>query len=199
MNKDSIYFIILLFWVTYSLNAQNSQLRSYSIEDGLPQSQVFDIVQDNTGYLWLGTQGGGLSSFNGANFSIWNENHGLLSNYIHTLHTSNDSLYIGTDRGLSIKVKNNFTNFKSPVIHDFFVSKGQLYLGTKAGIYSYSKTKGLNKIKLRPEIDNNIINEILFDGKFYWIATGEGLWKTLSLKIPKQLKKVAINVYKNRT
>lgn len=122
-KKHTTYFLLFLLFVSSIISAQNSQLRSYSIEDGLPQSQVYDIIQDEIGYLWLGTQGGGLCNFDGTNFSVWNENNGLLSNYIHALYTSNDSLYIGTNLGLSIKIKNNFSNFKSPQVNHFINQK----------------------------------------------------------------------------
>jgi len=86
------------------MTAQNSQLRAYTLEDGLPQSQVYDIAQDEKGFLWMGTQGGGLANFDGNTFAVWNESHGLLSNYIHALYPKNDSLFIGSKRGLSIKL-----------------------------------------------------------------------------------------------
>ncbi len=164
------------------LAAQNSQLRAYTIADGLPQSQVYAMAQDSIGYLWLGTQGGGLCNFNGSSFSIWNENDGLLSNYIHALHASNDSLFIGTARGLSIKTKHNFTNFKCPKINRFFKANNRLYLATKQGLYTYSKTKTLQKLKLHPELDASTVNALLFDGASYWIATKTALWKTKHLQ-----------------
>jgi ligand-binding sensor domain-containing protein len=33
----------------------------WQMEDGLPQSYVNSIIQSRSGYLWLGTQGGGCS------------------------------------------------------------------------------------------------------------------------------------------
>lgn len=157
--------------------AQNSQLRAYTIADGLPQSQVYDIVQDEMGYLWLATQGGGLANFDGETFEVWNESDGLLSNYIDVLYTANDSLFVGTRKGLSIKVKNNFLNFNSPQILEFYNAENVLYVGTKKGLYSYSKNKELSKVTINPEIDSSEINSILFDGNDYWLATNNGLWK----------------------
>ena len=86
------------------------------------------------GYLWLGTQGGGLANFDGTDFEVFNESDGLLSNYIDALHTSNDSLFIGTKKGLSIKVKNSFLNFESPQILQFYPSKNGIYLATINGV-----------------------------------------------------------------
>ena len=99
-----------------SLYSQNSQLQSFTTKDGVPQSQVNDIVQDSIGYLWLATQGGGLARFDGKNFKVYNENKGLKSNFVQSLLVKNDSLFIGSLSGLSILVKGKFKNYKSPSI-----------------------------------------------------------------------------------
>ncbi len=174
-------FILLCFASTGQVAAQNSQLRSYTIADGLPQSQVYDMLQDGKGYLWLGTQGGGLANFDGDAFEVWNESDGLLSNYIHALYFQNDSLFIGSKNGLSIKVKNGFTNFESPQIREFYPSRKSIYLATKKGVYIFSKDKKLLKVNINPEIDASSINSILFDGNHYWLATNNGLWKLSEL------------------
>ena len=178
LNRLIIYLhsMLMLFGIG-SLSAQNNQLRAYTLEDGLPQSQVFDIIEDEMGYLWLGTQGGGLCRFNGDQFRIWNESDGLQSNYIHSLAFENDSLFIGTKAGLSIKTKNNFTNLEGPRINRIFRIDRKTYLATNIGIYRYNKNTGLEKIKLNPKINTSIINDIVYDGKLYWIATNKGLWK----------------------
>lgn len=173
--------IVCCCFGTIQLFAQNSQLRSYTIADGLPQSQVYDIVQDDMGYLWLGTQGGGLANFDGEIFEVWNEGDGLLSNYIDALYTVNDSLFIGTKKGLSIKVKNNFVNLEAPQILQFFPVDGQLYLATKNGLYTYSKNKLISKVNFNSEIDNSEINSVFFDGNYYWLASNKALWKLKEL------------------
>ncbi|MEE9350612.1 MAG: two-component regulator propeller domain-containing protein, partial [Flavobacteriaceae bacterium] len=76
--------VLVLLFITFSYS-QNKQIRAYDLDDGLPQSQVYDIIQDTKGYLWLGTQGGGIARFDGTNFKTWNERKGLISNYIHAL------------------------------------------------------------------------------------------------------------------
>ncbi len=175
------YGILHLFMV-YTAVGQQQQLRPYTLEDGLPQSQVYDIIQDDVGYLWLGTQGGGLCNFDGEKFTTWNTTDGLLSNYIHALSYTKDSLFIGTKRGLSIKTEHAFTNFKSPPIHTLYSTNDSLFLGTTAGIYTYNRKKGIHKLHLHPEIDNSTIQDIIFDGTQFWIATTKALWKLNSLQ-----------------
>lgn len=194
MNKKIIHIVLYLFLTTISLIAQNSQLRSYSIEDGLPQSQVYDIVQDDIGYLWLGTRGGGLSSFDGSNFVVWNESDGLLSNYINALYTTENKLFIGTNRGLSIKIKDSFSNIISPEINCFFPTQKKLFLGTKKGIHCYTESKKVKKLTIHPEIDDTTVNAIVFDGSYYWIATNKALWKVDKLASKnRQIQKIEVN------
>ncbi len=174
------YYIILIIILSGSIPtsfAQNNGLRAYTLEDGLPQSQVFDIIQDDIGYLWLGTRGGGLCRFNGKDFNIWNEDDGLISNYIHSLSHSNDSLFIGTRRGLSIKVKEKFINIEGLQINKIFRHNNKTYLATNLGIHSYEPNSGLKKITLDPKINTSIVTDIVYDGKLFWVTTNKGLWK----------------------
>ncbi|MDH7447658.1 sensor histidine kinase [Aquimarina sp. 2201CG14-23] len=178
-HRISYYLLSLLLWIfsVQLLSAQNNGLRAYTLEDGLPQSQVLDIIQDDIGYLWLGTRGGGLCRFNGEEFKIWNEDDGLLSNYIHALHFSNDSLFIGTRRGLSIKTKKHFHNIEGLQINKIFRIHNQIFLATNVGIHKYNSTVGLKKVVLDTKINISIVNDIVFDGKLFWVATNKGLWK----------------------
>ena len=50
---------------------QQYNFRSYSLEEGLPQSQVQALIQDQQGNLWVGTNGGGLCRFNGKEFQVF--------------------------------------------------------------------------------------------------------------------------------
>lgn len=187
------YILLLFIFFSYEsqlILAQNSQLRSFSIENGLPQSQVYDIIQDQMGYLWLGTQGGGICSFDGNNFKVWNESNGLISNYINALYSKNDSLFVGTDMGLSIKSKNKFLSFKSPKINRFFLAEDKLLLATQEGMYTYSIGEKLQKLHINAEIDQNVVNDFVFDGVSFWIATDKGLWKTEDIFDSKGFKKI---------
>ena len=53
-----------------SLGAQGSsvQVRRFTVEDGLAQNDVRSVVQDRTGFLWVGTRRG-LQRFDGYTFT----------------------------------------------------------------------------------------------------------------------------------
>ncbi len=57
------------------------QFTHYTVDDGLPSMQVYDLLQDRQGYLWLATEGG-LSRFNGYVFENFTTRDGLPVNDI---------------------------------------------------------------------------------------------------------------------
>ncbi|WP_181163663.1 ligand-binding sensor domain-containing protein [Pontibacter mangrovi] len=94
-------YTLLLLWATTAAFGQQHNIRSWTLEQGLPQSQVMAIEQDSQGYLWLATRAG-LSRFNGIDFETYTKDTGLPSHNISTLfEDSRHRLWIGTsDAGL---------------------------------------------------------------------------------------------------
>ena len=81
--------------------AQQYHARTYSLEDGLPQSMVNAIVQDNQGFLWFGTMGG-LSRFDGQRFETFTAEKGLPGAIVSALLEDRQGcLWVGTKNGLS--------------------------------------------------------------------------------------------------
>ena len=66
----------------FRLFAQKHNFISYNIDEGLPQSEVFSILQDNDRHIWLAT-GGGVSRFDGKIFSNYTTDEGLSENGDH--------------------------------------------------------------------------------------------------------------------
>ncbi len=93
--------IFLLFLVSLSYGQQYN-FRSYSLEEGLPQSQVNALIQDNAGNIWVGTHGGGLARFNGTEFQVFTKKHGLPDNLVSALYQDNSGIiWIATANGIS--------------------------------------------------------------------------------------------------
>lgn len=180
------------------LQSQNKQLRAYTLEDGLPQSQVYAMTIDTKGYLWLGTQGGGLARFDGNDFKVFNKTHGLASNYIQTIKASNDTLYLGTKNGVSVKVKDVFYNIDLPQVNEILKFGHTVYLLTNNGLYKLSKDLSAEKLQLHSDINNSKINDLVFDGNYFWLATKNGLWKLSALNFEaKTIEQLDYNDYKD--
>jgi len=179
MTKTLTLFCIGWFLLTLNLYGQKKQYLQFSIEQGLPQSQITDIAKDEVGYLYMATQGGGLARFDGNEFKIYSKNEGLESNYINTLCATNDSLLIGTNAGLSIKVRDSFINYKSPKILKITKLQQRWYFGTSQGIYILINNY-LQPLKANQKIDLSPVNDLIYFDQYFWIASPTGLWKIRS-------------------
>lgn len=108
---------LILFGLTIT-NAQNLKFEHYNNNNGLSHNAVRHIVQDDNGFLWLGTFSG-LNRFDGYQFKsylssatgtnkIYNDDITALE-----LDQESQNLWIGTRNGLSLFQldKNTFTTF----------------------------------------------------------------------------------------
>ncbi|MEO7493606.1 MAG: two-component regulator propeller domain-containing protein, partial [Massilia sp.] len=77
-----------------------------SVEHGLAQESVLDIVQDADGFMWFGSQTG-LSRFDGYRVTVYRNEIGrstsLANNWVRVLHVDRRGrLWVGTDGGLDL-------------------------------------------------------------------------------------------------
>ncbi len=80
----SIDCIIFLF-TSFYLYSQEPKYIHYTTDNGLPSSEVYDILQDNKGYIWFATDNG-VSRFDGYKFHNYTSEDGLLSRTIFDLY-----------------------------------------------------------------------------------------------------------------
>ncbi len=94
--------LILLFIYTASGISQTLPFRTYSIEDGLSEAVVVDLMQDNQGYIWIATNYG-LNRFDGIQFKNYFQKDELLGNKIYSLYQdSSGIIWVGTGNGVNI-------------------------------------------------------------------------------------------------
>ncbi|MEL6942415.1 MAG: two-component regulator propeller domain-containing protein, partial [Bacteroidota bacterium] len=153
-----------------------------SIADGLPQSQVWAAINDSRGYLWFGTQGGGLSRYDGQDFEVFTTANGLPSNFIHAIYQEKDySIWIGTNRGLSHFNGRSFQaipNFQEQVNTIILQPDSSLMIGTESGLYRLSLMDTVvTKINLGIELDElSILSFCHYKGSLF-VGTSNGLWE----------------------
>ena len=97
------WITVLLTPLVHSAYAQNYSLESYSLEEGLQQSQVFDVLQDDRGEIWLALFAGGITRFNGQTFDRLDVGEDLVNEIVQTQKLYEDSkgnLWFGTRKGL---------------------------------------------------------------------------------------------------
>jgi ligand-binding sensor domain-containing protein/two-component sensor histidine kinase len=122
------------------------------VAQGLGFSYINALMEDSKGTVWFGTDGFGLSKYNGVNFINYTVKDGLVSNWITALledHQGN--IWIGTQNGLCILTGNNifqYTNFEG-FINDFVLSiiedkSGKIWIGTKGGVTKFDSLNTKN-------------------------------------------------------
>ncbi|MBI2279566.1 MAG: SpoIIE family protein phosphatase, partial [Bacteroidetes bacterium] len=99
---DKIFLLSVLFFMSFSLKAQKYYFDVYSVKEGLAQSSVHAIKQDNQGYLWIGTASG-LSKFNGKDFTNYTTEDGLSDGAVKSIYIDKtQTIWTGhTDGGVS--------------------------------------------------------------------------------------------------
>ena len=98
-----ICLFILLFSQLSSVAQSIYRFRNYTINDGLSQSSVTSIIQDDQHAIWIGTQDG-LNRFDGKYFEVFtsDDSEGLESEYIKcSVKSKNGNLWFGTTNGLT--------------------------------------------------------------------------------------------------
>ncbi|MEM1043655.1 MAG: two-component regulator propeller domain-containing protein [Bacteroidota bacterium] len=131
----------LLLWAAPTV-AQQYHLRSYTIEDGLAQSEAHALYKDVDGYLWIGT-GGGLTRFDGSGMTTYTIADGLVNNWITDLTGDADgTIWIGTERGLASFDGRAFSTFTDGLPHSTVNTvrprpAGGLWVGTNGGFVRF--------------------------------------------------------------
>lgn len=95
----------------YPANAQQYGFLNFTTDNGLAQSQVTGMCQDNFGYLWFSTYGG-VSRFDGTEFSNYTTTNGLFNNQVHSIFKDEKGrIWFGCMGGYSVFDNGAFTSY----------------------------------------------------------------------------------------
>ncbi|MEX2115435.1 MAG: two-component regulator propeller domain-containing protein, partial [Bacteroidota bacterium] len=117
-------------------------IRTWSINEGLPQSSVGCILQTRDGYLWVGTWNG-LARFDGVRFTSFHSGNtpALSGSKINALYEDRQGrLWIGTERGLVEFAGNRFVPVRTDgraravnaIVED---AEGTIWVGSDGGLF----------------------------------------------------------------
>ena len=83
-SAERIIFLYTLLILHSLSSAQTYYFDNYSVIEGLAQSKVYTVIQDNNDYIWLGTEAGA-SQFDGINFINYTIENGLAEGGVRTI------------------------------------------------------------------------------------------------------------------
>ena len=199
---------MLPFYITFMCGtncfAQSSNFITYGIEEGLIQSQVQALTQDNQGNLWIGTIGG-LTKYNGKSFTSYTQKDGLAEDWITASYkdkngniwfghwaggvsiyipattrpvsdgSQGDIAYIYEDEKLLDLQYETYSNYKF-ITAIIEDNEGNIWFGTKgAGIIKYDPTSLTTKVIDQGLSSNNISTLCVNNDGKLWIGTDKGI------------------------
>jgi len=175
--------LVGLLWAPSAAVAQRHALDQYSLDAGLPQSQVRDVLQDERGYLWVALFGGGIARFDGRTFNTLTTEDGLPSDIVTGLHEdSSGTIWVGTRNGLGRYDGTTITAFTEadglPDDNIQALAEGpqdRLWIGTPSGVVSYD---GSAFRPLAPDrLPNTSYRGLAARGDTLWIGAQTGLYR----------------------
>ncbi|MFD0766868.1 two-component regulator propeller domain-containing protein [Mucilaginibacter lutimaris] len=185
--KKLVFCIVYFSLSTYSLIAQTLPIRSYSIQNGLPESRVYAIYLDRSGYLWTGTQSG-VCSFDGLKFRIYDSLSGLPDNHVTSICGGNDKqIWFGHRSGKiscfqdgRIKVLKNAAFENTAGINQVLWQNQSLFIATDGdGVYVFTKINKdweVQHFLTSSGLADNVVNKLCIKNKDeIWVATNKGL------------------------
>lgn len=204
MRVKNVILCLLLFACNFLLQAQQFVFKNYSVQDGLPQSQVYALIQDSKGYLWTGTRGGGISKFNGRKFTNYTNKEGLCNNYILCIKEDlAHNLWIGTNDGYSFYNGSKFTNFlqlknERPVwVQDFiFINPQKTLIATSKGLLLFDGSNYKDLLKEKG-LKQMVINTVCAFDSAYYFGTQLGLYCLKFDKSDFSIEKIVQNGFVN--
>jgi signal transduction histidine kinase/ligand-binding sensor domain-containing protein/DNA-binding response OmpR family regulator len=100
--RNAIFLLALTFMTANILPANEITFQHLTVEDGLSQGNVMDVLQDRLGFMWFATDDG-LNRFDGKNFRIYKDfkdDEGVNHNKITCLFEDSEGiLWVGTFGG----------------------------------------------------------------------------------------------------
>jgi len=118
-----LLLIIVLGTISFQANSQTYFFENYSVRQGLPNSQIYDILQGKDGYIWLASPSG-LCRFNGKKFETYGPQQGIEESSVRAIYLDDQGqLWVGFENGhVYVKTNDEFTI----IINDSINPKGKI-------------------------------------------------------------------------
>jgi diguanylate cyclase (GGDEF)-like protein len=161
------------------LPAQRQLFHQYGSSDGLTNLNVRCLLQDPTGYIWVGTDNG-LFRYDGGKFRAFGHADGLSNTEITSLAESpSGTLWVGTNDGVALLAGDRFQPVdigqQGATRRIGFDSSGEVFLEHEAGILRATAGEaGVYRFHL---IVPGAVSGLFVNGAEVWFGKDGGLWR----------------------
>lgn len=183
----SLILSLSFYLCSYAILPMQFHFRHYNIENGISANNISALLQDQKGFIWIGTDYG-LSRFDGNQFTFYQKTNPHYSNFhansINTIcETNSNELWLGTENGVFIynQIKDIFTPFTkqtsdktkiiSLITHILQDKEGNIWIATnKQGLFLYNtQTDKLTQFEI-PQNDNIVIRILNDEQNNIWLS-----------------------------
>jgi len=157
-------------------DAAIANIQYLDVDQGMNSSYVLSILEDKNGNLWFGTDGGGVSVYDGESFRHFTEKEGLSNNYVRSiLEDKNGNLWFGTYGG-GVSVYDGETSKRNECSQN--KCKHDLRVREDLEKHKKNLSQSFRHFTEKEGLSNNYVLSILEDknGNIY-ITTEKGLTK----------------------
>jgi ligand-binding sensor domain-containing protein/two-component sensor histidine kinase len=181
--------IMLLF--TESAKSQHVSTKLYTVNEGLPVSNIYHIYQDHFDYLWIGTYNG-VSRFDGRDFVNYSLSDGLPSLSVDKIFEDDSyRLWVGTRGGMARLSGQKFITYplsdSKQIKYTFDIiqtRKKEIWALTNEGVYQFNDSiwqkidmlPGYNSTRNLVETDSGIYVNY---GKLIAFRNNEKKWRII--------------------
>ena len=118
-----LLFITFFSFLLFTLRCRaDVPIRYLGVAEGLSNSSVNCITQDQYGFIWLGTYDG-LNQYDGFDFKIfrnrWKDNRSLINNHVKAIDALGNRIFVGTEKGL------NYYDYTDLKFHSLYYFEGK--------------------------------------------------------------------------
>jgi ligand-binding sensor domain-containing protein/serine phosphatase RsbU (regulator of sigma subunit) len=160
----------------------------FTDKEGLSNNVVLSILEDKFGNLWFGTNGGGVSKYDGKSLTHFTDKEGLANNVVLSiLEDKSGNLWFGTESGGVCKYNGkSFTHFTDKEglsnndVRSMLEDKsGNLWFGTNGGGVCKYDGKSFTHFTDKEGLSNNVVWSMLEDksGNLWFGTHGGGVFK----------------------
>lgn len=144
MLRIKIFFFFICISAQFII-AQEFNYKNIGTDQGLPSSEVYDILQDKKGYIWFATDKG-IARYNGKEFTTYTTSDGLPDNTIFRICEDSKGRIWFTSQSNEIGYVSNNSVYKIPASEDLqkkihsYDYIGVLYLDASDNIWINSRS-----------------------------------------------------------
>ena len=166
---------LLLLWHLPAA-AQQLAFRHFGLREGLPQSQVTALLEDRHGFLWVGTNTGGVARLGASGFQAFGASQGLKARFVQGMvEDTAGRIWVGSENGVSEIQGDRVANYgpdqglgRSPTLSLALDGSGRALVGNRQGLFRQAG-QGFEPVDLPPPFAGKPIRFLARD-------RANGLW-----------------------